>query len=133
MYLSNEEKNAMVSLVQHLVMGDEDTKFSKEQKVILVEMLTDLGITLNEFKLYCAQPYSFQTAKQITGSIDVNRRELIGKSIINTIRRIGISGVWGLLFFKTDIFKGLSVQDIYPEDDILAESICTLVRFRYQA
>lgn len=133
MYLSNEEKNAMVSLVQHLVMNDEDTKFSKEQKVILVEMLVDLGITRNEFIQYCARPYSFQTAKQITGNIDISRRKLIGNSIINSIRRIGISGVWGLLFFKTDIFKGLSAQDIYPEDEFLAESICTSVRFRYQA
>ena len=132
MYLSKEEKNAMVALVQHLVMGNVDTKYSKEQKVILVEMLADLGITLDEFKQYCTQPYSFQTAKQITGNIDVNRRKLIGNSITNTIRRKGISGVWALLLYKTDIFKGLSAQDIYPEDEDLFESIFTAVRFNYQ-
>ena len=131
MYLSEIEKNAMVSLVQHLVAGDIDHKFPQERKVVIVNAILDLGISMEDIKRYSSNLYPFQTAKHIVGNIDCERRKQIAHSIIDTIRRVGVMGEWGLLIFETDIFKGLSAKDIYPEDEIIAECIHTGICARY--
>ena len=132
--LTSQEKNAFVSIVQHFVAGSVDRNFTADEKVILVEMLPELGIPLLEVQRFCASCFSFQTANQIIGKIDKSRRIQLARKVFDAIKRVGISGVWGLIFYKTELFKDLSTDEIFPndEEEILADSMRTCIDMRYR-